>query len=112
VVGVRVEDFPEGGVVRFCRAAVVDVPHAAAALMPGGVFGWLVVLDDPRCQEVLTLGDACPDDLGCELALTAIGIRGMVASRENLGRAGRGGLVRLPRYGGVCPAVRAWGVGQ
>ncbi len=37
VVGVRVEDFPEGGVVRFRRGGVVEVPHVVAAAVPGGV---------------------------------------------------------------------------
>ena len=37
VVREVVEGLPEGGVVGFCRAGVVDVPHAVAAAVPGGV---------------------------------------------------------------------------
>jgi len=67
-----VKDRLEVGVVGLDRGAVELAPHVGAALVPGGVRVWLLVLDGVGGEEVLALGDACPDDLGGEFAFAVV----------------------------------------
>src|SRR6266536_5803978 len=82
-VGVLVEELLEVGVVGLGMVVVEQEPGGVAAELPGVLdIGWLLVFDGAWGEKVLALGDAGPDDHGCDLALAV--------SQVRLDRAGGG----------------------